>query len=62
VIEHVRQYPVNGAVTAHYNPSNPADAVLEVHTTGFSSLIGVAIVLGIIGAGWWLGANWLSRQ
>jgi hypothetical protein len=60
--EKAQQYLVGRSVDVHYNPANPADAVLEVRTAGAGSLIGVAIVLGVIGAAWWLGASWLIRQ
>ncbi len=60
--EKARQYPVGRSVEVHYNAANPADAGLEVQAAGVGGLIGIAIIMGVIGAGWWLGANWLIRQ
>ncbi len=60
--EKAKQYPVGSTVQVFYNPGNPADAVLEVRTVGVGCMIGSAILLGIVGAGWWLGASWLIRQ
>ena len=40
----IARYPVGSAVTAHYNPANPAEAVLETKAAGAT----LFLILGIV--------------
>lgn len=40
----LERYPVGSAVTVHYNPANPAEAVLETQAAGST----VFLILGIV--------------
>jgi hypothetical protein len=43
------QYPIGGSVVVHYNPSNPADAVLEVRAAQAGPMLIIAIIMALLG-------------
>ena len=57
---HIEQYPVGGHVKVHYNPANPASAVLETTVMGGGRNIFAGAIFVVLGVAAFVFAVWTA--